>query len=266
MNSSSSSNQPSTTLYLNNLNDKINKEELRIQLYALFTTYGKIIDVIASKSPKMRGQAFLVFTDLAAATSAMRACEGMVFYDKPLHIDYAKGKSYATLKREDPNFVPPTAANASALVRNAASQKRSREDGAQDSGRQVKREKNDDDSDDEEMEIDDDDDENAAAKSKSNTVIENATAVPQSVQQPSSRLVCTNLPMEVTNDVLSVLFQQYQGYMTCLVAQSPTPNAEGARVKFAQVIFKSPEFATVAKEALNGFALKKGWVMNVMYY
>ncbi len=84
MNSSSSSNQPNTTLYLNNLNDKINKEELRTQLYALFTTYGKIIDVIASKSPKMRGQAFLVFTDLAAATSAMRACEGMVFYDKPL--------------------------------------------------------------------------------------------------------------------------------------------------------------------------------------
>src|SRR5882757_3255351 len=80
----SSSNQPNTTLYINNLNDKINKEELKIQLFALFTTYGKIIDIIASKSQKMRGQAFLVFTDLAGATSAMRACEGMMFYDKPL--------------------------------------------------------------------------------------------------------------------------------------------------------------------------------------
>lgn len=76
--------QPNTTLYINNLNDKVNKEELRSQLYALFTTYGKIIDVVASKSPKMRGQAFLVFTDLAAATTAMRACEGMMFYDKPM--------------------------------------------------------------------------------------------------------------------------------------------------------------------------------------
>jgi RNA recognition motif-containing protein len=81
---SSSSNQPNTTLYLNNLNDKVNKEELKSQLFALFTTYGKIIDVVASKNQKMRGQAFLVFTDLAGATSAMRACEGMVFYDKPL--------------------------------------------------------------------------------------------------------------------------------------------------------------------------------------
>jgi RNA recognition motif-containing protein len=80
----SSSNQPNTTLYINNLNDKINKEELKTQLFALFTTYGKIIDIVASKSQKMRGQAFLVFTDLAGATSAMRACEGMMFYDKPL--------------------------------------------------------------------------------------------------------------------------------------------------------------------------------------
>lgn len=76
--------QPNTTLYVNNLNDKVNKEELRAQLYALFTTYGKVIDVVASKTPKMRGQAFLVFSELAGATSALRACEGMVFYDKPL--------------------------------------------------------------------------------------------------------------------------------------------------------------------------------------
>jgi U2 small nuclear ribonucleoprotein B'' len=76
--------QPNTTLYINNLNDKINKEELRTQLFALFTTHGRLVDVVATKSPKMRGQAFLVFADLAGATSAMRACEGMEFYDKPM--------------------------------------------------------------------------------------------------------------------------------------------------------------------------------------
>ncbi len=81
---SSSTTQPNETLYINNLNDKVNKEELKVQLLALFATYGKIIDIVASKSQKMRGQAFLVFTDLGSATSAMRACEGMMFYDKPL--------------------------------------------------------------------------------------------------------------------------------------------------------------------------------------
>ena len=76
--------QPNTTLYINNLNDKINKEEIRSQLYALFTTYGKLIDVIATKTQKMRGQAFLVFTDLPSATAALRACDGMIFYNKPM--------------------------------------------------------------------------------------------------------------------------------------------------------------------------------------
>ena len=76
--------QPNTTLYINNINDKINKDEIRSQLYALFTTYGKLIDVVATKTPRMRGQAFLVFTDLAAATAALRACDGMIFYNKPM--------------------------------------------------------------------------------------------------------------------------------------------------------------------------------------
>ena len=81
---STSSTQPNPTLYVNNLNDQIHKDELRSQLYALFTTYGKIIDIVVSKSQKMRGQAFLVFADLAGATTAMRAFDGMLFYDKPL--------------------------------------------------------------------------------------------------------------------------------------------------------------------------------------
>lgn len=76
--------QPNTTLYIKNLNDKVHKSELRAQLFALFMTYGRVLDVVAVKSQKMRGQAFLVFTDLAEATAALRACEGMVFYDKPM--------------------------------------------------------------------------------------------------------------------------------------------------------------------------------------
>lgn len=80
----SASTQPNTALYINNLNDKVNKNEIRSQLYALFTTYGKLIDVVATKTPKMRGQAFLVFTDLPSATAALRACDGMIFYNKPM--------------------------------------------------------------------------------------------------------------------------------------------------------------------------------------
>ena len=70
-------------------------------------------------------------------------------------IAYAKTKSHATLSREDPDFVPPNAANASSIVQNG---KRAREEDGAD-GRQAKREKSSDDDSDEEMEIEDDEDE-----------------------------------------------------------------------------------------------------------
>ncbi|KAJ7781290.1 hypothetical protein B0H16DRAFT_615151 [Mycena metata] len=240
----SSANQPNTTLYINNLNDQVNKEELRSQLYALFTTYGKIIDVIASKSQRMRGQAFLVFSDLAGATTAMRACEGMVFYDKPLHIDYAKTKSYATSRKEDPSFVPPTSANANALLmqQGRADKKRQREEEATEGERKAKRDKGDDD--DEEMEIDD----------------EEAPSGEQPVAGPTARLLCTNLPQEVSDGVLSVLFQQYHGLKSTNVTPTDVP-----QVKKAQVVFDNPQLAAVAKEALHGFTLKKDWIMSVQY-
>ena len=66
-------------------------------------------------------------------------------------IDYAKSKSYATLRREDPSFVPPTAANATSFV--TQNSKRQRDDDAQNGERHAKREKAEEDE--EEMEIDD---------------------------------------------------------------------------------------------------------------
>ncbi|KAI0751569.1 RNA-binding domain-containing protein [Daedaleopsis nitida] len=257
-----SSTQPNTTLYVKNLNDKVKKDELRVQLYALFTTYGRIIDIVALKGPKMKGQAFVVFTDLAGATAAMRGCEGMVFYDKPMHIEYAKSKSYATHRREDPDWVPPTSIHVKSgrPAVNGAGEKRQRDDRMDDDVREMKRERTEKDSDDdEEMEIEDDDEGAARPTGSGNGQI------PAPSQQQSARLMCLNLPQEVTDDVLAVLFQQYQGFHSVQVVPSPTPNANGQKAKMAYVMFDSPDLASTAKEALDGFTLKKGWVMSVSY-
>ncbi|KAI0353474.1 RNA-binding domain-containing protein [Trametes cingulata] len=277
------SSQPNETLYIKNLNDKVRKEELRAQLYALFTTYGRILDVVALKGPKMKGQAFVVFTDLAGATAALRGCEGMIFYDKPMHIEYAKSKSYATLRKEDPNFVPPTsihaknAPNARALNGSSA-EKRQRDDRMDDDAREVKRERTENSDDEgEEMEIEDDEEGAKQAAPANGAPVAclhsacvvltflNTGQVPAAVQQPSARLMCLNLPQEVTDDVLAVLFQQYQGFHSVQVVPSPTPNEAGQRVKMAYVMYDSPDLASVAKEALDGFTLKRGWVMSVSY-
>jgi U2 small nuclear ribonucleoprotein B'' len=78
-------------------------------------------------------------------------------------ISYAKTKSWATLKRENPNFIPPNFANAPKQPPAPnGTDKRGREAEAVDNERAKKREKaSHDDDDAEEMEIDEDEEQQA---------------------------------------------------------------------------------------------------------
>ncbi len=58
--------------------------ELKKSLYAIFSQFGPIVDMVASKTLKMRGQAFVIFKDISAATNALRSMQGFPFYDKPM--------------------------------------------------------------------------------------------------------------------------------------------------------------------------------------
>mmetsp|Transcript_32355 Transcript_32355/g.50609 ORF Transcript_32355/g.50609 Transcript_32355/m.50609 type:complete len:246 (-) Transcript_32355:336-1073(-) len=91
---------PSQTLYVSNLREKVKKEELKKALYQIFSQFGPILDVVALKTAKMRGQAFVVFKDIGAASNALREMQGFPFFDRPLRIAYAKTKSDAVLKAE----------------------------------------------------------------------------------------------------------------------------------------------------------------------
>jgi hypothetical protein len=72
---------PNQTLYITNLpSSKIQKSNLRISLYALFSTYGPVLDVVALRTMKMRGQAHIVFRDIQTATQAMRALQGFELF------------------------------------------------------------------------------------------------------------------------------------------------------------------------------------------
>ncbi|KAF1974051.1 RNA-binding domain-containing protein [Bimuria novae-zelandiae CBS 107.79] len=97
---------PNRTLYVNNLNDKLPKNDLKRNLYMLFATYGVILDVVALKTPKMRGQAHIVFRDIDSSTQAMRALEGFTFFGRDMRIRYAKSKS-DTIAKLDGTFKLP---------------------------------------------------------------------------------------------------------------------------------------------------------------
>lgn len=89
---------PNQTLYVSNLYEKLKQEELKKILYACFSPHGKIIDVVAVKSFRLRGQAWIVFDDISAATDALRSLQGFPLLDKPMRIQYARGKSDAVAK------------------------------------------------------------------------------------------------------------------------------------------------------------------------
>ncbi|KAF8307955.1 RNA-binding domain-containing protein [Clavulina sp. PMI_390] len=241
---------PNATLYVHNLNDGVRREELRAQLYYLFSTYGKVIDVVAQKGPKKRGQAFVVFRDLAGATSAMRSLDGELFYEKKMQIEYAKSQSHATLRLQDPNFVAPKL-NQSTAPRNtsgvASSSKVTMSHAENDERKRAR-------------DAEDDDDEGPGGKKRRSDEAMDMDEDAEPVK-PSAVLYCENLPAEVTEDVLAVLFQQYSGFKsTKLSAPNPTNQSKTAHVQY-----DSAESASVALEALNGFQIKRGWKIGVAY-
>lgn len=71
--------------------------DLRKALYYQFSEFGKVLDVVALKTTKMRGQAFIVFEDITQAALAKKRLEGKLFLSKPLSIQYAKSTSKATI-------------------------------------------------------------------------------------------------------------------------------------------------------------------------
>lgn len=58
--------------------------ELKRSLYALFSQFGHVVDIVALKTMKMRGQAFVIFKELGSSTNALRQLQGFPFYGKPM--------------------------------------------------------------------------------------------------------------------------------------------------------------------------------------
>lgn len=108
---------PNQSLYVKNLNEKINKDDLKRALYILFSTYGPVLDIVttrkSAKGKPMRGQAHICFRDIQTSTQAMRALQGFEMFDKEMEIQYAKGTSHIIPKLRG-TFEPPTS-SASAI-------------------------------------------------------------------------------------------------------------------------------------------------------
>lgn len=223
---------PSQTIYVSNLYEKLNKEELRKCLYAMFSQFGKILDVVCMKTYRLRGQSWIVYSDAAAATNALRTMQSFPFFEKPLRIAFAKGKSDAIAKL-DGSF---KADKKQRSKQNAAAREqllKRGEKGAAPASTAA----------------------SAAAAAASSSgrggLSGDATAPPHKI------LFVERLP-EATNDaMLSMLFQQFPGFREVRMVE--------AKPGIAFVEFDNDMQASVAMSGLQGFKITPTNAMAISY-
>ncbi|XP_046997111.1 U1 small nuclear ribonucleoprotein A-like [Schistocerca americana] len=240
--------RPSHTIYINNLNEKIKKDDLKKSLYAIFSQFGQILDIVALKTLKMRGQAFVIFKDISSATNALRSMQGFPFYDKPMRIQYSKTDSDIIAKMKGTFAERPKKAKRVPAAEETPDSKKAKRKAAKENARLM------------------------GAGPGAATAVPGAaggggygataaaplsvsTAVPE--QPPNQILFLTNLPDETSEMMLSMLFNQFPGFKEVRLV----PN----RHDIAFVEFENELQSAAAKDALQGFKITMSHAMKISF-
>lgn len=234
--------RPNHTIYVNNLNEKVKKEELKKSLYAIFSQFGPILDIVALKTLKMRGQAFVIFKEISSATNALRSMQGFPFYDKPMRINYSKIDSDVIAKMKGTfSERPKKVKKAPVPAEDAADTKRQKKKAAKEQAR---------------IQQQNPAAGNMLAPGYGNMMAPGMmAAVPE--QPPNQILFLTNLPDETNEMMLSMLFNQFPGFKEVRLV----PN----RHDIAFVEFENEMQSAAAKDALQGFKITPSHSMKISF-
>uniref|UniRef100_A0A1B6MHN3 RRM domain-containing protein n=1 Tax=Graphocephala atropunctata TaxID=36148 RepID=A0A1B6MHN3_9HEMI len=230
--------RPSHTIYINNLNEKIKKEELKKSLYAIFSQFGQILDIIAMKTFKMRGQAFVIFKEIASSTNALRSMQGFPFYDKPMRIQYAKSDSDMIAKMKGTYAERPKKPKKVIPHDDPAETKKVKRKAAKEQARVYQQQ-------------------TAPAPVVQPPPVQTGVAASVPEQPPNQILFLTNLPDETSEMMLSMLFNQFPGFKEVRLV----PN----RHDIAFVEFENELQSGAAKVALNGFKITPTHAMKISF-
>lgn len=86
---------------MRNLDERVKIPKLVEALQSTFEPVGTIVEIIAKKNIKAKGQAFVVFESADDAEDAIETLQDFVLFDKPMKLAYAKTRSDVTVKKED---------------------------------------------------------------------------------------------------------------------------------------------------------------------
>lgn len=199
------------------------------------------MDIVALKTLKMRGQAFVIFNDVTSATNALRSLQGFPFYDKPMRIQYAKVQSDVIAKRYG-TFVERAKRDPKEQAAKRAEKKKAEADansvstagganGASTNG-------------------------SSAAQTTTTTT---PTAAPSSNMPdlPNKILFLINLPDDTSESTLQMLFQPFNGFKEIRLVPG--------RSDIAFVEFENEQQSMCAKDALQGFKISPNNSLKISY-
>ncbi|KAK2603926.1 hypothetical protein QQS21_003861 [Conoideocrella luteorostrata] len=92
------SSPPISTVYVQNLEERIKLQQLTETLRTIFSEFGNVVDIVAKKNLKAKGQAFIVFDHPGGATNAIDELQGFELFDKPMLLSLAKTQSDKTVE------------------------------------------------------------------------------------------------------------------------------------------------------------------------
>jgi U2 small nuclear ribonucleoprotein B'' len=81
-----------------NLEERVKIEPLVEALRTLFSQFGNVVEVIAKKNVKGKGQAFVVFDRPESAHEAVAETQGFELFDKPMRVAMARTRSDKTVE------------------------------------------------------------------------------------------------------------------------------------------------------------------------
>ena len=227
---------PCQTLYVSNMVTKPSNSTTKKALFAMFSQFGVVVDVVASKSWRLRGQAWVVFEKAEAAEKAKARMAGFPFFDREIRIEFAKTKSDAVRKMEGTYVArTPEAKREHREAEKARVAKMQAERAAQKAAQK----------------------EEAARQSAEKAEEERIAAAMAEEAPPHNILFVQNLPAATNDMMLRMLFQQFAGFQEVRMVE--------ARPGIAFVEFDNERQAGAAMGSLQGFKVTPENAMKIAY-
>lgn len=183
------------------------------------------MDIVALKTPKMRGQAFVIFREVSRAKVALKSLQGFPFFGKPMRIQYSKTDSDVIAKKKGTYKKRPKRSEMTLEVDNS---KKGRSNDANKTIRGVA-------------------DPGQPSLQKDNSAD----------QVPNQILNITNLPDYTSEMLLIMLFSQFAGFKEV--------RFETNRLDNAFVEYDNEIQSAAAKEALQGYKITPTHAMKITF-